>query len=400
MTRRSIAERTALAEATVSRLTRDLLEARLIVSAASRMRGAEGRPPDVLELNHGGAYAIGIAVDGVYQKAVVCDLGGNVLSSHVEPSTTALPAEPLVASLGALAERAVADAGVAPENVLGLGVNLQAIVDRQAGTAFAYPATPGWSSVWDDLPLRDLLERRLPWRPVVVEDTVRALGTAESQLGGRELNEDFVFVIADTGIGASLVMDGKSYIGPSGVVGELGHVPVPGCAIPCCCGSVGCVTEVASAIAVRRELRRRMAEVEVLTRLEGAGDGDVEIASVLQAADSGDKLAYQVVTEAGYHLGQAISVLLNLLGFRLIVMGGSLAASTAYVDSVLHALRLCALPQVSRQLRIETSRLGALADARSAANLIIDESLSDGGARLLGAVGRSDAGPAESMAGI
>jgi predicted NBD/HSP70 family sugar kinase len=114
----------------------------------------------------------------------------------------------MVASLGAVAERLAADAGVTRENVLGLSVNLQAIVDREAGTVFAYPATPGWSSVWDDLPLRDLLERQLPWRPVVVEDTVRALGTAESQLGGRELTEDFVFAIADVGIGASLVMGG------------------------------------------------------------------------------------------------------------------------------------------------------------------------------------------------
>ena len=55
-----------------------------------------------------------------------------------------------------------------------------------------------------------------------------------------------------TGIGNAILMDGKPLTGRHGSAGELGHIPVPGCQIPCGCGNIGCLEAVAGGKALAR----------------------------------------------------------------------------------------------------------------------------------------------------
>ena len=44
-----------------------------------------------------------------------------------------------------------------------------------------------------------------------------------------------------TGIGNAILVGGTPFTGRHGTAGELGHIPVPGCSIPCGCGNIGCL---------------------------------------------------------------------------------------------------------------------------------------------------------------
>ena len=60
-----------------------------------------------------------------------------------------------------------------------------------------------------------------------------------------------------TGIGSAILADGKPLTGRHGSAGELGHIPVPGCTVPCGCGNTGCLEAVAGGKALARIQRER-----------------------------------------------------------------------------------------------------------------------------------------------
>ena len=55
-----------------------------------------------------------------------------------------------------------------------------------------------------------------------------------------------------TGIGNAILIDGRPLAGRHGAAGELGHIPVPGCGIPCGCGNIGCLEAMAGGKALSR----------------------------------------------------------------------------------------------------------------------------------------------------
>lgn len=155
-------------------------------------------------------------------------------------------------------------------DVYGLGVGLRGIVDLLGGVT-GRPNTPAWSDAWDNFPIDAALAERLPWRQIVIEDTVRAIGVAEAAYGHGAGGEDFLYVLVGTGIGAALMIGGAPYRGPNHVAGELGHVRLADAPIPCQCGNVGCLETVASSGATAARAWQRLAETHILSALRDAG---------------------------------------------------------------------------------------------------------------------------------
>ena len=66
-----------------------------------------------------------------------------------------------------------------------------------------------------------------------------------------------------TGIGNAILVDGKPLTGRHGSAGELGHIPVPGCKIPCGCGNIGCLEAVAGGKALARIQKAQYPETPI-----------------------------------------------------------------------------------------------------------------------------------------
>ncbi len=66
-----------------------------------------------------------------------------------------------------------------------------------------------------------------------------------------------------TGIGNAILVDGKPLTGRHGSAGELGHIPVRGCQIPCGCGNIGCLEAVAGGKALARIQREQYPETPI-----------------------------------------------------------------------------------------------------------------------------------------
>ena len=385
LTRRDLAGQLNIGISMVSKLTTELIE-RGLLHEVGRSTSAGGRPSDLLALNPRAGYAVGLDAGGNHLRAAVVDFSGGVVSQVAAPGPDMSSRAAILASFTALTDQAVAAAGLSRTDVFGAGISLYGSVDPTTGTVYSWTETPGLYNTWKNFNVRQGLLERWPLPHVYVDDVVRTLGIAEMLYGGdAPAGEDFIYILADTGIGAALMINGQPYVGPSQLSGEVGHLPLNHEPIPCSCGNVGCLETIASVHAVVDRVNRRLNEIQVESSLSTLNRAP-KVEDIIAAAQAGDKLAYRVLTEAGEALGRGIAITLNLFGSSRVVLGGVLASSEAYLDAAQRAVRLNILSKVSQSLRFERSALDEFAAARGAAGIVLNALFQPGDANALALV--------------
>jgi glucokinase len=159
--------------------------------------------------------------------------------------------------------------------------------------------------------------------PVTLMNDARAFVFAEARLGAAAGGRQVLGVTLGTGIGGGLVLDGKLYLGPGGLAGEIGHMIAVAKGGPKCgCGNHGCLESVATA------------------HVLAAKAGQDTVADVFKAVDAGDLRAQAAVDEVADYLGAVFGSLVTLLVLDKIVIGGGIAqAGPHLIDPVRAAIR-------------------------------------------------------------
>lgn len=371
ITRRQLAERLSSSFSLVSRVTGELLELGLI-QEAGRSEPLGGRPADLLMLAPAAAYVVGVDMGGDIQRAVLVDSVGQVVAHLITADPPASDHDTILERLEQIFQQVTAIGGVDSQSVLGLGVGLRALVDPIAGIVYGGPRAHVWADPWTGFPLLERLAARRPELRIGIDDIVRTLGLAEAHYGHGTGRGDFIYIVADSGLGMAVMIDGQPYLGTSRVTGEIGHISIGGASIPCYCGNTGCVEQLAATGAIVREVSSTLAAVPIQSILARPGS-DLDITSIIAAAEHGDKLAYRIMIEAGEYFGAALAVVLNLLGPTLIVVGGELADSNVYLEAARRVMRLRAIGLASRDVVLARSDLDELAGARGAATLVLNQ---------------------------
>ncbi|MEU6575608.1 ROK family protein [Streptomyces sp. NPDC046805] len=214
-----------------------------------------------------------------------------------------------------------------------VGVAVAGVVDEARGIA-VYSANLGWR----DVPLRDLLARRLGV-PVALGHDVRTGGLAEARLGAGRGADRFLFVALGTGLAGAIGLDGRMEAGAHGSAGEIGHVVVRPGGSPCPCGQRGCLERYASAAAVSEAWAA------------ACGDPDAGAADCAKAVTSGDPNATRVWQDAVDALADGLVTALTLLDPGRLVIGGGLAEAgdtlfTPLRDAVRRRVTFQRLPSI------------------------------------------------------
>jgi predicted NBD/HSP70 family sugar kinase len=379
--RQELAQRMGISLSLVNKIISTLLDAGLV----DRRRSEEpemGRPADLLSIRADAGLVVGMDFHDDRYVAVVMDLAGAVLSTARVEMRMPTDREAMLERITAACGRAVADAGRTDARVLGLGLAAYGIVDPVSGTIDGWECDSGWLHHWVGVSLRDALARAAGYPVILVDDVVRALGTAEALYGAGSRQKTFVYVIADEGTGMAIMQDGRPYIGFSHIAGEIAHIPVGAEDKPCMCGSSGCLCTVVSPEELRRKLRERLAESPVRSVLRDAAE-QATMADVVRAAADGDKLAVRIMSEFGDCYGKALAVVLNLFGPELVVLGGTLAGSGPFMEAVRRTAHARALQRATEGVGIERSTLRETGAAQGAAAMVLDELFESRGRDLL-----------------
>ncbi|MFF9816651.1 ROK family protein [Streptomyces sp. NPDC014006] len=279
-------------------------------------------------------HVIALDVGGTGMKAALVGADGALLHQARRPTGRERGPDAVVEHiLGFAADLRAHGEAALGEPAAAAGVVVPGIVDEQRGLA-AYAANLGWR----DLPLRDLLAKRLG-APVALGHDVRAGGLAEGRLGAGRGADRYLFVPLGTGIAGAIGIGGRVEAGAHGFAGEIGHIVVRPGGTPCPCGQRGCLERFASASAVSQAWA------------EACGDPDADAADCAKAVASGDPNAVRVWQEAVAALADGLVTALTLLDPRTLIIGGGLAEAgetlfTPLRDAVAQRVTFQKLPEI------------------------------------------------------
>ena len=126
-------------------------------------------------------------------------------------------------------------------------IGFPATLNRERTQVLQAPNIP----FMENLPVCDYLQKELQV-PVLAERDVTFALYYDSDKYCLPNEGIICGIYFGTGIGNAILIDGKPLAGSHGTAGELGHIPVPGCDIPCGCGNKGCMEAFAGGKALAR----------------------------------------------------------------------------------------------------------------------------------------------------
>ncbi len=205
-------------------------------------------------------------------------------------------------------------------NVTGVGLAIAGFLDPECEVVRFAPHLP-----WRDREVRRELSQALGL-PVRLEHDANSAAWGEYRFGAAQGVENWVLFAVGTGIGATLMDQGRIYRGAFGTAPEFGHLCVVPDGRPCPCGKRGCLERYCSGTALvqtAREMLEAQSERDSVLR----GQGDFSGKAVMQAARAGDALALEVFDDFATWLGKALSIVADVLDPGLIVIGGGVASA-------------------------------------------------------------------------
>ncbi|WP_439690554.1 ROK family transcriptional regulator [Curtobacterium sp. SP.BCp] len=297
LSRAEIARALGLSRASLTRAVRTLQEYGFVVEVGTDVRGATGRPSELLRASEGVWEFLGVKLTQERVYAAVTDLAGRVLALHEEVLRDASP-DAVVAQVGEVVDQL---RGASPA-VCALGVSVPGdVVTRDGVTLVEVSQFLGWR----DVPLSDMLERRTGLVTYTAND-VDALTAKEHWIGAGAGVDSMALVTVGAGVGFGLVTNGEVSEGAHGRFGRVGHLPVYGGGPDCGVGHAGCVSSYLPSSIVARN----------------AGHEDDGYNVVVDLARSGDERALQALRDAGTALGVLLSTVVTLVDPASIVLTG------------------------------------------------------------------------------
>ncbi len=160
-----------------------------------------------------------------------------------------------------------------------------------------------------NFPLQRFVEEKTGKKCRVIND---GTASAYAVLGMKEFKEysNIVSVTLGTGIGGGIILNRKVLMTKTGLDSEIGHITVVKNGRKCNCGNYGCIEAYCGEKGIVERFNQ-LSEKKIKSTVE-----------LKKHLDKEDETAKRVITETGEFLGQAFSIITNILGIELFVLGG------------------------------------------------------------------------------
>jgi len=217
-------------------------------------------------------------------------------------------------------EAALKESGYDPRGLLGVGIDVPAVVNRETGAIV-------WGPDWDFMAgaslTKPIAER---YGVPVVADVDPIMATwGERWAGVGKTCGRFAILTWGTGLGAGLVLNGEVQENPDNLFPEFGHSTVSDDDWPCKCGAKGCVDTMVcgGGIAQHGRLAVQDGKQTILKQLCGHDPERVTCPMVFDAADQGDAVARAILERVAVLLGRlCANVVLTVQPEKIVMVGG------------------------------------------------------------------------------
>ena len=339
LSRAELARTMGLSRAAVTILADSLIEKGVIVNGEV-VKSEAGRRPTLLHLNPDAFVSIGVDLCREGCEILLTDFSGKEIFGkkmdflETADKSTALICEEITHALDQVSGGAEA---------LGLCICAPGPIDSAKGLIL----NPSGLSLFHNYDIKRAFSSRYPF-PVYLEKDTNALAVAEKNRS--DMRGDMLFLLADHGIGCSIMKDGRLFLGRDGAGGELGHTTVDINGALCDCGNVGCAELYASIPATLKK-----ANVSSWQDL-------------IRRARGGERGALNALREQGKILSALCVNAVNLFELLNVILGGELVeAGFVLNDMIQSALDRSAFSRNVHEDRVYSSQLGKNARAYAAA---------------------------------
>ncbi len=263
------------------------------------------------------ALAIGIEIGGTKIQVGVGTSNGQLLNPPVRRHVVREHgANGILHDLKEMVTEVLDSAEKSLSDIERIGIGFGGVLDANRGIILKSYQITGW----DGFPLTRWAEEQ--WgKPVVIENDASTAGLAEALHGGGRGYSRVFYMTIGSGIGGGWIVDGRIDNGQGLGAAEMGHtwVPEPGS------GKPTELEQLCSGWAIGRRARLAV-EHKKSAMVEMAGSVDaIDAKIVYAAAESGDEIAKQILTETCQGLGLAISNVVALLHPERVIIGGGVS---------------------------------------------------------------------------
>lgn len=308
-------------------------------------------------------YVFGVDIGGTTVKLGYFDMEGQLLDKWEIPTRKENQGSQILPDIAASIEKKIKEAGLAREEIVGVGVGAPGPVD-QDGVIYK-AANLGWSV----FSIKETLENILKL-PVMAGNDANVAALGEMWKGGGQGYKDLVVVTLGTGVGGGIIVNGRMLTGSTGAGGEIGHIHVEDNETDTCgCGNQGCLEQYASATGITRLAKRKLEKTDRDTVLRTT---TLSAKSVFDAVKAKDAVAMEIAEEFGRYLGEGLAAIACVTNPEAFVIGGGVSKAGEILMDYIRPYYEKKVFHASREVKFELATLGNDAGIYGAAKLVLD----------------------------
>lgn len=369
--RARLAAETGLSKATMSSLIGELAERGLVFEGAPDRNGSVGRPGLTVAIDGRRVGGVGVEINVDYLAVTAVDLTGTVIRQITTPiAVSSLPVDVVLDRVAAAIDGVLVSVREAGLLVVALTVAPPGVIDYETGSVRFAPNL-GWRGVPIVAELAGRLGVDAP--PIHLENDAKLAAVAEYARYADQGISDLVFLTGDVGVGAGIIAGGQLIRGWSGFSGEVGHLPLDPEGHRCNCGRTGCWETIVGLAALLRLVASDDADEVNDPRLSHAD----RLATIRRRAEAGEARTLEALAAITGHLATGISILIDVLNPRVVVLGGYFAHFGDYIlEPLAAALKLRRMDEGSSVL-LATATLGLSAASHGGALVALEDVFGD-----------------------
>jgi len=337
----------------VAKNINELIEAGYVVeNGFASSRG--GRKPLTYSLVANKKYILSVALDQFFTRMCIADLHNNFVTDIYE--------FPLDLTTHPHAERELADQiehyikihQINRSKIYGAGIAMPGFVAPEKGInqTFFKNAEPN---------VQAFLAKRTGLN-VFIDNDSSAIALAELKFGAGRIKKEVMVINIGWGIGLGMIVNGEIFRGATGFAGEFSHIPLFKNGKKCSCGKYGCLETETSLITIQEKANQKF------------NTDHTDVNTVLEAARKGDAFAINIISEAGYNIGQGIAVLIHIMNPDAIVLSGKgIQAGKLWLAPIQQAINEFCIPALTNDVEVKLSSMDMNAQLIGAAALTMEK---------------------------
>lgn len=265
---------------------------------------------------------LGIDVGGTKIAYGLLTEDNKIVYRHQTPTPLEITPEEFTLKLYTEIDSLLSFAGRRASDLAGIAVGMPSYVDYQNGIA----VTSGSIHHIKNYPARDILKKRFPGIPVIIDGDTNMAALAEHRYGAGKAYEHMVYVALSTGLGTGFIINGQLFRGSYGGAGESGHMIItPDKGLTDGCGNQGCFMSYACGSFLVKHAIRYITDgtptslTDMVEHME-----DLTAKDIVEAYKHGDSLSEKLVNQLLYYSSLHIYNLFIAFNINCYVCGGGL----------------------------------------------------------------------------